>query len=59
MTTQADTYYIITGVDVHGKRFRKTSENLWYLENHNVWRGTLWRASRGKPGRKRLKRWWN
>lgn len=38
---QAETF-VLTGTDRQGKRFRKESTNLNYLQSHNCWQGNLW-----------------
>ena len=49
--------YVLTGVDRHGKRFKKESPSFMYLASHNVWRGNLWQVVDGN--RKLLKSWVN
>jgi hypothetical protein len=34
--------YVITGVDVYGKRFRRIFDNLFYASHINLYRGSLW-----------------
>ena len=54
---QAETF-VLTGKDRQGKRFRKESTDLNYLQCHNVWQGNLWAVL---PNGKRvcIKQWSN
>jgi hypothetical protein len=51
-------YYVITGVDRAGKRFRKVTDNLAYALGHNVWNGTLWQVD-DKGKKTRIHKWYN
>lgn len=51
--------YVLTGVDRNGKRFRKVSDNYFYLKAHNVWRGSLWAWPESTGVRSLLYRWTN
>lgn len=49
--------YIVTGVDVRGKRFRLQYDRLFYALSINLWRGSVWSVYNGK--RKLIKRVYN
>lgn len=51
-------HYIVTGVDVRGKRFRLQYSKLFHALCINLWRGSVWLVNdNGK--RKLVKRVWN
>jgi hypothetical protein len=50
-------HYIVTGVDVRGKRFRLQYTNIRWALGINLWRGSVWEVSNGK--RKLIKRVYN
>jgi hypothetical protein len=41
---QADrlSHYLITGIDIYGKRFRIITDSYLYALGINVWKGTKW-----------------
>ena len=49
--------YVITGVDVKGKRFKITTSNWIHASGINLYRGTVWKVVDGK--RKLIYRVWN
>lgn len=46
--------YVVTGLDVRGRRFRMFTSNYMYAMSINLWRGSVWEQKEGK--RKLLKR---
>ena len=50
--------YHVTGVDVSGKRFKIVTNNAVKAFGINLYRGSVWFVSEGKP-RKLLKRVFN
>lgn len=46
------TSYVITGVDLRGKRFSRTTIYLGYAMAINLWRGSVWGID--ASGRRRL-----
>lgn len=51
--------YVVTGVTVNGKRFKRTfgADGYRWAMMINLWRGSVWEEKDGK--RKLLKRVWN
>lgn len=50
-------FYLVTGVDCNGRRFRKQSLSQSYIWAINAWRGSYWVVTNGK--RKLSHRVWN
>lgn len=46
--------YHITGVDTNGKRFKRTTNILWFALCINLWNGSVWEVTNNK--RKLIKR---
>jgi len=40
--------FIVTGVDVRGRRFKTTSDSYAHVRGINVWRGSKWLLRDGK-----------
>ena len=40
--------YIITGIDVNGKRFRAEYSNYPYISMINIYRGSIWMKENNK-----------
>jgi hypothetical protein len=50
--------YVVTGVTVHGKRFRPLyTDSYIYAMGINLWRGSVWKLENGK--RRLIKRVYN
>jgi len=49
--------YVITGVDVRGKRFKITTSNYIHAMGINLYRGSVWKVEAGK--RRLIKRVFN
>lgn len=47
-THQRGDQYVVTGVDVRGRRFKQTYGNWWQAEAINIWRGTRWLVRQGR-----------
>ena len=46
--TKKEIKYIITGVDMHGKRCKKESSNFLYINMINIYRGSIWKKENNK-----------
>lgn len=57
MEVEKNNLYVVTGVDVYGKRFRFRTENKIHAMGINLYRGSVWIVTDGK--RKLIKRVWN
>lgn len=52
-------WYVITGTDRSGKRFKKTLSSKSQAMMYNVYRGTLWREDKSTGKRTKIYEWWN
>ena len=50
-THQDGDKYLATGVDRNGRRFRKESDQWFYIRCINLWRGTKWLVRNGRRHR--------
>ncbi len=57
--TMSDYCYVVTGVDVYGKRFKLVYTNYIHANCINLYRGSLWEEHRATGKRKLLKRVYN
>ena len=40
--------YIVTGVDMYGRRYKKESSNFLYINMINIYRGSIWKKENNK-----------
>ena len=52
-------WYVITGTDVHGKRFKRVLSSKTQAMMYNVYRGTLWKEDKSTGKREKIYVWWN
>lgn len=51
--------YVVTGVTVDGKRFKRVTDNPYYALGINLYRGSLWGIPVSGGPRRLLRRVWN
>lgn len=56
-TTQEGDYYLVTGIDIKGKRLKQYCPNWYVCKGINLWRGTKWLVRYDK--RHRIATVWN
>lgn len=52
-------WYVITGTDRSGKRFKRVLSSKAQAMSYNVWRGTLWKEDKSTGKREKIHEWYN
>ena len=52
-------WYVITGTDRSGKRFKRVLSSKAQAMQYNVWRGTLWKEDKSTGKREKIHEWYN
>ena len=52
-------WYVITGTDRSGKRFKHTLSSEKEAKMYNIYRGTLWKEDKSTGKREKIYEWWN
>ena len=52
-------WYVITGTDRSGKRFKRVLSSKTQAMMYNVYRGTLWKEDKSTGKREKIYEWWN
>ena len=52
-------HYVVTGVDMRGRRFRRSFEGLHWALGINVWHGSVWAECMDTGKRRLLVRYFN